>query len=166
MKIPPIIVLIIGAVGGYLIGSHEPAIDPEVEGGDHEIHLHEKQNVVGVPPQVKLEVYEVGENEFVAEVITTNFILAPLSVSSEAKQGEGHAHIYVDGLKLNRVLDRFYNLGKLEVGEHEISVRLSSNDHKELAVDDVVISDSKVVTVETPSDDHSHEDESESHSHE
>lgn len=83
---------------------------------------------------------------------TTEFTFAPEHASEESVEGEGHAHIYVDGEKLNRVYGDWYHLAGLEPGEHEIRVELSANDHSTLELDGEAIDDTVTVTVPEPGD--------------
>lgn len=139
-----LITLILGALGGYLIGAHGPALEQPKETGGH---AHETRDVTGVVPSVDLVLHDDPAGGYIAQVLVTNFVFAPENVSTEAIDGEGHAHMYVNGEKINRVLGEWYNIGKLGEGEHEISVRLSSNDHFELTTDGELIMDSETVTV-------------------
>ncbi len=69
------------------------------------------------------------------EIITDGFRFAPEEVNQENTPGAGHAHIYVDGVKLNRVYGQHYHLEGLELGPREISVVLNDNQHGELMMD-------------------------------
>ena len=61
--------------------------------------------------------------------------------------GAGHAHIYVDGVKLGRVFENEYHIENLPPGEHEIRVSLNSNNHRELTYDGKKVEDTAIVTV-------------------
>ena len=43
---------------------------------------------------------------------------------------QGHAHIYLNGLKLDRLYSETYEIGKLAAGKYSLSVTLNSNDHR------------------------------------
>lgn len=77
----------------------------------------------------------------------TNFKITPENVDLDHIPGEGHAHIYIDGIKLARLYGDWFFLGSLEPGTHEVEVRISSNNHSELAVNDVLITGKTTVTV-------------------
>ena len=62
--------------------------------------------------------------------------------------GAGHAHIYVDGVKLGRVFGPDYHIDSLSPGEHEIRVALNTNDHSELVYDGANVE--SIVTVTVP----------------
>ena len=91
-------------------------------------------------------------------LIVTDLIWAPENVSTEHVEGEGHAHVYVDGVKVSRIYGMWHFLGDLEPGTHEIRIELSQNDHAPLIVGDHVLD--KTVTVEQPEPSgHAHEHE-------
>ena len=66
------------------------------------------------------------------EVVTEGWLWTPDSVDGDHVPGEGHAHIYVDGVKIDRVYGPSYHLEDLEPGEREVRVTLNSNSHEEL----------------------------------
>ena len=72
---------------------------------------------------------------------------APERVNGEHRPGEGHGHIYVDGVKVNRVYGPNYHLAGLEPGERHIRVTLNANSHNGLTVDGQPLEAAMVVTV-------------------
>lgn len=52
--------------------------------------------------------------------------------------GYGHAHLYVDGVKLRRLYSPEAHIGALPPGEHVISVMLYTNDHRAYITGDQV----------------------------
>lgn len=71
------------------------------------------------------------------EVVTGDFEFAPERLG-ELRPQEGHAHLYLDGEKIDRIYSPWYALPASEVpaGEHELSVTLNANDdHAVWAVD-------------------------------
>ena len=81
---------------------------------------------------------------------------APEEVNQEYTPGAGHAHIYVDGVKINRVYGPYYHLTGLEPGRREIRVTLNANSHADLLLNDQPVAATTVVMVPKPSDSHSH----------
>lgn len=122
-------------------------------------HTHEPYDVPeGVPvPTVELNVNEDEKGGWNVQIITTNFTFAPERVNQDNVDGEGHAHIYVDGEKVTRVYSEWYYLGDLGEGEYEISVDLNTNQHDVYAVDGEPIEAS--VYVETGEGSHTHTEE-------
>ncbi len=68
------------------------------------------------------------------EILTEGFTFAPENVNGAHVAGEGHAHIYVDGVKVARVYTPWFYLKDLTPGDHEIRVTLNANSHEEYAV--------------------------------
>ena len=122
-------------------------------------HAHEMYEVSdGVPvPAVELSVEADAKSGWNVHLDLTNFVFTPESVNSDHVDGEGHAHIYVDGKKLGRLYAADYYLDGLSEGEHEIKVTLNTNDHKEYAVGGETIADMvTIVDMHHAADGHSH----------
>ncbi|WP_147127097.1 hypothetical protein [Shimia ponticola] len=60
---------------------------------------------------------------------TLNFTFAPEQVNEANVPNAGHAHLYVNGIKMARVYGPYFHIPDLPPGQHEITVSLSSNDH-------------------------------------
>ena len=67
------------------------------------------------------------------KITTTGFTFAPESASGEHVTGEGHAHVYVDGVKINRVYGNYYHLSGLDPGARSIRITLNANSHEQYA---------------------------------
>ncbi|UCC92315.1 MAG: hypothetical protein JSW25_06475, partial [Thermoplasmata archaeon] len=107
-------------------------------------HMHGDPMEVpdGVPaPKVEIEVTEDPKAGWNLRVITTNFEFAPEHASTENVWGEGHAHLYIDDVKIGRLYTEWYHIGGLDKGDHTVHVTLSTNDHMDLAVDGVLVED-------------------------
>ncbi|MEL7208351.1 MAG: hypothetical protein AAGK32_09000, partial [Actinomycetota bacterium] len=113
-------------------------------------------------PSVSIEVVEDPKSGHNLFATFEGHEMAPEAVSTEAVEGEGHAHIYVDGEKLTRLYGEALHLGDLEPGMREITVELSANDHSPLAVDGEPVTDT--VMVEVSGDGNGHSD-GEGHDH-
>lgn len=79
--------------------------------------------------------------------VPANFRLAPENVGTEHVDGEGHMHLYIDGVKVMRLYGEWHQLPPLAPGVHEIRVELSSNDHSAMAVDGTVVDDTVALEV-------------------
>ena len=88
-----------------------------------------------------------GVNVFIA---TENWRWAPEEVNQEHSPGAGHAHIYVDGEKVNRVYGPAYHLSDLSPGWRELRVTLTTNSHNELLVDGETVEEVVMIAVEEP----------------
>lgn len=148
-----ILALVIGFVGGMLVGKQKGTSDDV----DHKMAAgssHGHHEMVEVPagaaaPTVDFTVHEDPKSGYNIEITTTNFRFAPQNASTAHVFGEGHAHIYVDGKKINRVYGNWYYLADIGgEGEHEIRVELSANNHSTYAQNGEMIDVTKTVTVE------------------
>ncbi|MEX0652072.1 MAG: hypothetical protein WD509_02065 [Candidatus Paceibacterota bacterium] len=147
-----VLTFVVGLGVGYIIQNNL--------GGDHKGHgmdagdSHVMHTVLSeVPegstaPTVTLEVLKDPKSGWNAKISTTGFSFAPEKASTNHVFGEGHAHIYVDGVKINRVYGEWYHLGVLAEGSHEIRAELSGNDHSTYAQDGVKIDSTVVIEVE------------------
>ncbi|MDE2692620.1 MAG: hypothetical protein OSA10_00470 [Paracoccaceae bacterium] len=54
---------------------------------------------------------------------------SPENVGKQHVNGQGHAHVFVDGRKHGRMYSNWYYLGPLDLGS-QITVTLNSNNHK------------------------------------
>ena len=81
------------------------------------------------------------------QIATEGFRFARELVDQTHTPGAGHAHIYVDGVKLGRVFENSYHIEELAPGEHEIRVSLNTNDHSELSFDGEKVQATATVTV-------------------
>ena len=110
-------------------------------------HSHEETLESEIPIAVSVSA-EVGANGGVSVGITADgWRWAPESVDMEHEPGAGHAHIYVDGVKIGRVYGPGYDLIGLEPGERHIRVTLNSNDHKQLTVNGEPVEATAVATI-------------------
>ena len=101
----------------------------------HEHRDHEKLVEAGEPaPTLALEISPDGPNSRNLHILTTNFTFDPVAANKPRKQGHGHAHVYVNGLKTARAYGPWIHLDNLPSGVSEIRVTLNANDHSLLAV--------------------------------
>jgi len=100
-------------------------------------------------PELELEIKRdtMMAGHFNLHIQTENFTFAPGKVSSDHVLGEGHAHVFVDDVKISRAYGPWYHLPRLDPGEHTITVTLNTNDHQEYATEESFIRVSKTVTV-------------------
>jgi len=62
--------------------------------------------------------------------------------------GEGHGHVYLNGLKLARLYAPRFQIGALPSGTYEVSVALNTNDHRPFVVDDQPVTAAVSVTID------------------
>ena len=111
--------------------------------GDHQApnHSHSHGSVevpAGQPvPTVSLVIHPDSRRGWNLEMQVTNFTFAPEHVNqadgvSTSSTLEGHAHLYIDGVKITRIYGNWYYLESLSPGMHQISVSLNTNSHATL----------------------------------
>ncbi|KIN73311.1 hypothetical protein Z949_2500 [Sulfitobacter guttiformis KCTC 32187] len=125
--------------------------DLPVQGGAADMMAHEMEHgMLEIPalgaPQVDIAVEKDAMNGWNVTVMTNNFTFTPERVGSENVDNTGHAHLYVDGIKIARLYSLHFHLPRLPVGDHEVSVSLSSNDHSYYMIDGNVISARATIT--------------------
>ena len=119
-------------------------------GHDHSGHSHEPLEVSKSDqiPTVTLTVLKDPMSGWNAKVVVEHFRFAPENASQDHVAGEGHGHLYVDGVKINGLYGDWYHLGKLSAGSHTVMVSLSSNDHRDLTHNGQVIAHSVSIQVD------------------
>jgi hypothetical protein len=85
-------------------------------------------------PTVQISVAPDAVGGWNLHVTTTNFRFAPEHASLPNIEGEGHAHIYVNGQKVARLYGPWYHIASLPPGDVEVAVSLNANDHREFSV--------------------------------
>ncbi|PWJ21273.1 hypothetical protein [Jannaschia seohaensis] len=82
-------------------------------------------------PTVTLSVPdEIDADGFTIEVETTDILFREMPEGTAHISGEGHAHLYLNGLKLGRVYAATMGIGALSPGEYVLSVALNTHDHR------------------------------------
>jgi hypothetical protein len=125
-----------------------PSEDPQEEGS----HTHEQREVPAgeAVPSVRLVIHPDAHQGWNLEIETTNFQFAPEHINQSSQIHEGHAHLYLDGVKLTRLYGNWFYLNPLEPGTHEITVTLNTNTHETLAVNGEPIQATVLLTVSAP----------------
>ena len=118
--------------------SEGKAMEGVDDGHDHTHDHHDHDELMEVDyepvPTIELRTHLDPASGVNLEVITTGFTLAPERASTDPVDGEGHFHIYVDGVKLRRLYAHWAHVDLKEPGDYEIRVELSANNHATLAV--------------------------------
>ncbi len=152
-----------GADCGQMVdGDMDAAMDgmDMEDGHDHE---HSHGDVIDVPdgmavPQIEISVTpdpKAGQN---LQVTLTDFAISPESASTDAVDGEGHLHLYINGERKARFYNEWMHLS-LPAGEHVVEVEISANNHSAYAVDGEPIRAMAMVTVPESEGGHSHGDD-------
>ncbi|UFJ42958.1 DUF4399 domain-containing protein [Brevibacillus humidisoli] len=86
-------------------------------------------------PKPRLQVkHEVKGKDLHLQLSVSRFTFSLENMGKENKQGEGHAHLYVDGKKAAKIFDPHYVYRNLPPGRHEIVVELAHNNHESYGV--------------------------------
>ncbi|MWB76402.1 hypothetical protein GLS40_00035 [Pseudooceanicola sp. 216_PA32_1] len=158
-----VIGLFFGTGLGFLLAQAAPAPemahDHSAHGAPHDDngpldgamagHDHSKLIETGTPvPSVSAEVMPEGGGGLNIHISLENFAFAPDKVNGPATPGEGHAHIYVNGVKELRAYGPWVNIAGLKPGPAEVRITLNANSHEQLAHDGQPIEATYQVTVE------------------
>ncbi len=135
-----IVTLMLSACGAPQPMDHEHA--PGMEGMNHD-HHGEGMEVEGVVPTVDLVLHKDPMSGWNAEIMTTHFQFSPRKAGLDHKEGEGHAHIYVNGEKINRLYGNWYHLANVGTGD-TVMVNLNTNNHMPLLYEGIEISDEEI----------------------
>jgi len=116
-------------------GNHDGDDHDEEGNHDEDEHSHALLEVnSSLPvPEISINVEEDKKSGYNLFLTTQNFTFNPDNASSEHVDGEGHAHLYINGKKITRLYSKAYYLGDFEKGSYTIVVELSSNDHSILS---------------------------------
>lgn len=123
-------------------------------GGDMAAMSHDEAIALDDAVSVALEADVDDDGGVNVRILTDNWRWSPENVNGAHIAGEGHAHIYADGVKLNRVYGPRYHIAGLEAGEREIRVTLNANSHNELRVNGEPLE--AALTVNVPDAAHMH----------
>ena len=124
-------------------------------GGQHGSGPREAVSAMSVALETELDSVS-GVN---LRIVADGFAFAPEKVNLGHSDGEGHAHVYVDGVKVGRVYTPWFHLDNLEPGQREIRVELNANSHEPYAWNGMAVAAVAYVTVPEPEDAAMHHDD-------
>ena len=116
---------------------------PEPSEHSHALETVEAENHMSVSLRVEQDAIE-GGNLYVE---TDGFTFAPQDAGGSHVAGQGHAHVYVNGVKVGRIYGRALQLGNLAAGENEVRVTLNANDHSIYTIDGEAVEDTAVISI-------------------
>lgn len=87
----------------------------------------------GAPPGLDMTLAP-SEDGWEVRITPVNVSLSPDLADAPHRPGTGHAHLYLDGLKLQRLYGPTARIGALPQGQHTVKVTLNTNDHRTYAV--------------------------------
>ena len=117
------------AVDGDIIDATAVIVASETDG--HTMgHDHVEPREAQEPhPSVTAELVDDPAGGWSLHAVPSNFRLAPENASGNHVEGEGHMHLYINGNKVARVYETWYQMPPLPAGSHEVTVALQTNDH-------------------------------------
>lgn len=158
MKATVIVVVVVALLGGfgtgYMLGVNVEDEKPTSTEHQHATSTSHGHNELFEVEQSKAPTVEIAVNEdaksgWNIELSTTNFAFTPFKVNGDNFVGEGHAHLYVDDVKVARLYGPNYHYDENFDGTREFRVTLNANDHSAYAVDGERIEATLTVTHES-----------------
>lgn len=132
--------------------SYETALMQDVcsaEMANSATHTHTLLEIAdGTPvPTITHLVFPDDKDGYNIQILTENFTFSPSMINREPAENEGHAHLYVNGQKVQRVYGHWVHLPSdaLVPGANAVRVTLNANDHSEWAFQGVAISSTVIV---------------------
>lgn len=115
--------------------------------GDHEHDDHSDSMAThshgtiqsAVPLGLSLHTAVDDEGGITIMADTAGWLWAPENVNKESADGEGHAHVYVNGEKTGRIYGSYHYIDPMDPGTYQIRVTLNTNDHNELTSDGILL---------------------------
>jgi len=144
------LVAIAGVIAVAAHDDHDATPTPTNHAHDAGSHQHgEPVEITGLElaPQVFLTVSPDPVSGYTLRVQTLNFVFTPQDSGGEHRDGEGHAHLYVNGEKVARIYGEWFHLDSLPTGSNTISVTLNTNTHAPYVVDGLPLEASVTVDV-------------------
>ena len=89
---------------------------------------------------------------------TTGFTFAPGEAGGEHVAGHGHAHLYVDGVKVGRPYGEHHHVSSIGPGEHTVRATLNTNTHAEYTTGGRVVEAMTTVVVPDAASSEGHHD--------
>jgi hypothetical protein len=142
-----IVLLLVGLVFGAAIGftmaevnrgATASAPGSKTASGDDPHARHEETLEVAArteAPELELLVSRDPASGWNVKIDVTRFRFAPEHASLAHQEGEGHAHLYVNGAKVARIYAPWFHLASLPRGKVTVDVALYANDHRGLTVE-------------------------------
>ncbi|WP_428696227.1 hypothetical protein [Stappia sp.] len=124
---------------------------PAAMSGGHGMHGHDKMLSLAAGPNapgLDIAVTRDPASGWNLRIEARNFRFAPEHASGAHVDGEGHAHVYVNGAKVARHYGEWFHIAALPAGENTIEVSLNANDHRALTIDGKPLRAAHTVTVE------------------
>jgi hypothetical protein len=114
--------------------SHDMAT-MDAEPGDHDHPALPVDPALPIPSLTHL-VFPDAMDGYNVQILSRNFTFTPAAINRENVANEGHAHIYVNGVKYARIYGNWFHLpsAALFPGVNAVTVTLNANDHSTWAL--------------------------------
>lgn len=99
-------------------------------------------------PSVDINVQQDKLTGWNLHVEVDNFKFTPEKFGEAHAPGEGHAHLFIDGVKRARIYSPWFHIGPLLPGTHTLVVTINANNHDVYSRDGSVIADTAHITVD------------------
>lgn len=118
-----------------------------LEGTAHEYPLRPVADGL-TAPRVSHLMFADPMDGYNIQILARNFTFMPGAINREVKENAGHAHVYVNGVKVARAYSAWFHLpaAMLQPGVNLVTVTLNANDHSVWAKDGVPIASTVRVT--------------------
>lgn len=130
------------AANGITLDGHDHGTDhhtmpsQEVHKADSHSNAHDMPLILdadSLAPEIAITLHQDPVSGYNLHLMTQNFIFAGADAGRAHKAGEGHAHLYIDGVKQARLYGPWTHIATLDDSAKLLSVSLNSNDHKPLS---------------------------------
>ncbi len=147
------LVFVANATGRYRIAFHPASGGGHGHAGSASSHQHGSHDVLESenPISISVTAEQDGAGGVNVRIDTDGWRWAPEEVNMANAPGAGHAHVYVDGVKINRVYGPYHHLTGLEPGTREIQVTLNTNSHNELTYNGQKLEASTMIAIKESS---------------
>lgn len=137
------------AANGFTLDGHDHS-DPAYHGSTDHAEAHDTPLDLALTdvPTLAIEVTRDPMSGYNLHVKVDGFAFAPAAASTSHINGQGHAHVYVNGVKLARLYSPWMHLDVLPAGNVEIAVTLNTNDHRPLATSGAPITAKTTIVIE------------------
>ena len=137
-----IVGVVVGAISGVviapLISNHSMHHNTNERHGAHdhmEGHTHEVIEVAAdaPAPTVTIEALEDSMSGYNLHITTNYFTFTPETVNQAVVQNTGHAHLYINDVKITRLYSSWFHIDEvlLAEGKNTVKVTLNANNHSE-----------------------------------
>lgn len=140
---------VIAAGNGITFDGHDHNSDHGAgHNGQHVVHdkhaetsqpSHEHDMLIELDPDsniptLSIQLHTDPVTGYNLHILTTNFQFSGANSGLQHQEGEGHAHLYIDGVKQARLYGAWTHLAAIPEDASQLTVSLNSNDHRGLSV--------------------------------